>query len=111
MAALDPLDIDDIGTGRHADLHGLAECVAQFDEQRQAAIADGGSLPGQAAVLDEAQPEAIPAGRAVEQPAVGEHGARPVSRALGDADTSGELADAELGHLGEGVDDVEGDTE
>ena len=111
-STLDALDVDDVGAGRHADLDGLSELVAQLDQQRQAAIADGGALRGQAAVLDEAKPEAIPAvGGAIEQPAVGEHGARPMGRALGDADPPGKLADAELGNLGEGVDDVEGDAD
>ena len=40
--ALDALDVHDVGTGGHADLHGLAERVAQLDEQRQAPVADRG---------------------------------------------------------------------
>ena len=110
--AFDPLDVHDVGAGGDADLDGLFERVAQLDQQRQAAVADRRALGGQAAVLDEAQAEAVGAvGGAVEQPPVGEHRARPVGRALGDADPPGELADAQLGSLGEGVDDVERDAD
>ena len=110
LASFDPLDVDDVGAGGDADLDGLAESVAQLDEQREPAVADRRALGRQPAVLDEAEAEAVCAvGGAVEQPSLGQHGARPMGRALGDADAAGEVAHAELGSLGEGVDDVEGD--
>ena len=36
--ALDSLDVHHVGAGRHTDLHGLAQRVAQLDEQREAAV-------------------------------------------------------------------------
>ena len=78
----------------------------------QAAVADSRALSGQAAVLDEAEAEAIgTVGGAVQQSTVSQHRARPVGRALGDPDTAGKVADTELGSLGEGVDDVESDAD
>ncbi len=108
--ALDAFDVHDVGARRHAELDGLAEGVAQLDQQRQALGAHGRARRRQIAVLDEAQPEPVaPVRRPVEQPPADEHRAGAVGRALGDADAPSQFTDPQLWGLGERIEDVESD--
>jgi hypothetical protein len=109
---LDPLDVDDVGTGRHPDLHGLPDRVAQLDQEREGLVADHRAFRGHTAVLDEAEPQPVPpVGGAIEEAAAREHRAGAVGRALGHADPPGQLAQAQLRRPGQGVDDVQGDAD